>query len=287
MGLKKNKQGSEKPKINKIITSLCGSVGTAFIFVTAVVCLGSFIVILAAVVLSCCEAFCTSEELSSLQTCFPLSFNWGVLEPLKESNVNSVVFLVVCAVCLLALLIHLGIRFIKRYYGAFDLYGVVGRRKSSPYVGNLVHASELKMMEDEDHLASFFLTAAITPKNIFSAIDEKIYPCTRSLMVDTFASIKVPYTLQGDAFILPLFFCRRGDYPDSLAIKNATGGTVSYLNYEESIDYVIHVFKRFLPLLKKKGAQDLVSKLREYLSSTEVNSLDEDQRMEDDMSRTL
>lgn len=281
MGLKKNKQGSRKPKINRIITSLCGPVGTGFIFATTIVCLGSFMVILAAVVLSCCEAFCTSEEFSSFQACLPFSLNWGIIDPIKESNVNSITFLVICVVCLLALLIHLGIRFIKRYYGSFDLYGVVGRRKSSPYIENGVYAPELKKMKDEDHLATFFLTAAITPKNIFSAIDEKIYPCTRSLMVNTFASIKVPYTLQGDAFILPLFFCRRGDYPDSLVIKNATGGTVSYLNYEESVNYTILVFKSFLPKLKEKSSEDLVEKIRLYLSAVGTIPLEEDERIEE------
>ena len=63
--------------------------------------------------------------------------------------------------------------------------------------------------------------------------------------------------------MLPLFFCERGNFPDSLRIKDASGGSVSYLNFEESVKYMTKVLANCFPRLKRTNT---LSRIENYLS---------------------
>ena len=75
-------------------------------------------------------------------------------------------------------------------------------------------------------------------------------------------SVKVPFNME-KAFVLPLFFCERGNFPDSLRIKDASGESVSYLNFEESVKYMTKVLANCFPWLKRTNT---LSRIENYLS---------------------
>lgn len=175
-------------------------------------------------------------------------------------NGFSLVVLVLL-VFLVSLTLYLVARAFRHSSGGFDLMGAI-EKKYNKANQIAITGTDLKRLNEDDRLASFFLTASLTPKNVFTSIEEHVSPRTRSLKADTFMSVKVPFNME-KAFVLPLFFCERGNFPDSLRIKDASGGSVSYLNFEESVKYTTKVLANCFPRLKRTNT---LSRIENYLS---------------------
>lgn len=129
-------------------------------------------------------------------------------------------------------------------------------------------------LSPETALSSFFLTASVTPQEVFTRISEKITADTRALRTEREISIKVPANLKNQPFVIPLFFHRRGAYPDSLNVKDCSDGTVTTLNLQQSFDYVGEVLKSVFPSSDAGLAKDI----KTYIENADViteDSIDE------------
>lgn len=118
-------------------------------------------------------------------------------------------------------------------------------------------------------LATVFLTACLTPKEIFPVIDERIKTDTHSLRVDTKLSIKVPYNFQGHSIVIPVLFCRRDDYPDALSIEGLSECDITSMNLQESIDYISEIVTCCLPELKSDENKQLKKGVLHFINSVQ------------------
>lgn len=121
-------------------------------------------------------------------------------------------------------------------------------------------------------LATVFLTACLTPKEIFPVIDERIKTDTHSLRVDTKLSIKVPYNFQGHSIVIPALFCRRDDYPDALSIEGLSECDITSMNLQESIDYISEIVTCCLPELKRGENKDLKKIVLHFIGTVQETS---------------
>lgn len=116
----------------------------------------------------------------------------------------------------------------------------------------------------EDVYASIFATAILTPQSLFRYIDDRVEPYTRSLKVTSSMEILLPYSLRNSPVVLPIIMYQRGDVPNTINIKNASGALVSSLNYQESVEYTLDVIKCYCPEIQTIACLEL--KIFDYLS---------------------
>lgn len=155
---------------------------------------------------------------------------------------------------------YLGLTYYREVKLGFDVEDVIRSRKragADDYrfgVAPSVNALNKMLTDDgvasEDALTSWFLTACLTPQETYACIDERVETNTRSLKVTSFISFKIPYNFCQSSFVIPAFFHRRGDYPDSLDVVGSSSDRIRLLNLEESFGYVETVVARTLPEAK-------------------------------------
>lgn len=121
-------------------------------------------------------------------------------------------------------------------------------------------------------LATVFLTACLTPKEIFPVIDERIKTDTHSLRVDTKLSIKVPYNFQGHSIVIPALFCRRDDYPDALSIEGLSECDITSMNLQESIDYISEIVTCCLPELNRDANKQVKEGVFHFIGTAQETS---------------
>ncbi|CDD78227.1 unknown [Cryptobacterium sp. CAG:338] len=256
-----NVNDASSSKRQKIGDWLRGTPGVVIQIIAGMVVLLALLVLIGCVV-SFFVPYMDSEQVDD-------SGNWYLVQ-LASTKYNQIttdflngfpLVVLVLFAFLVSLSLYLVARTFRHSSGGFDLMGAI-EKKSNKANQIAITGTDLKRLNEDDRLASFFLTASLTPKNVFTSIEEHVSPRTRSLKVDTFMSVKVPFNME-KAFVLPLFFCERGNFPDSLRIKDASGGSVSYLNFEESVKYTTKVLANCFPQLKQTNT---LSRIENYLS---------------------
>lgn len=134
--------------------------------------------------------------------------------------------------------------------------------------------SSMLYFEDDDKssyrrelaLSSFFLTALISPQAVLTSITDNITPRSRSLFVKSEIDVRIPYNLRASSFVVPVLMQERAGLPDDLCVEASSDAIVCTLNLQETIDYLIGVFKVSFPYLKDNF--ELCDKLRKYVSGT-------------------
>lgn len=116
-------------------------------------------------------------------------------------------------------------------------------------------------------LATLFLTACVTPKEICTCIDERVKTDTRSLRVKSNISFKVPFNFQDSSVVVPVLFYRRCDFPDALSVTNLSGYDASCLNLRETIQYIADVVYVCLPELKETRNENLSKRIRSFIEA--------------------
>lgn len=156
---------------NKIYTALCSKPGDVLLVVSTVLAVLSLVCLVFVLSISYLDTLL--DEPQKEQIAIGL-FNSSVMSfssVVCVFSIGSPVFWVCFALLVVSVGAHWYCRWIRRIVGAFDLFGVIGKRSENPYKEPWVDAKSIGSLGDENYLASFFLTAALTPKNIFNAIE--------------------------------------------------------------------------------------------------------------------
>lgn len=200
-------------------------------------------------VLEIVEAVYGRSTWGHLMSVLPPGFS--VLGAFRPSALVSVGVLIALFVA------YLGLTYYREVKLGFDVEGVIRSRKRADVQGYRFRevpsvVALKKMLTDnafasEAALASWFLTACLTPQETYACIDERVETNTRSLKVTSFISFKIPYNFCQSSFVIPAFFHRRGDYPDSLEVVGSSSDRIRLLNLEESFGYIKTVVAQTLP----------------------------------------
>lgn len=123
----------------------------------------------------------------------------------------------------------------------------------------------------DEALASLFLTACVTPREIYNCIDERLTPAGRCFEIESYVTFKIPYSFRKSPFVIPVLFHCRGAYPDSLTVTETSGSKVTVFNLTETFDYVEHVLSICLPGIREKGK--LWSEITSFLEDSRSMSV--------------
>lgn len=185
--------------------------------------------------------------------------------------------LISASVLVVLFVAYLGFTYCREVKQGFDVKGIIRARKGAvsdnyrfpemPSVGALREMLFDGEVASEDALASWFLTSCLTPKETYACIDERVETNARSLKVTSFISFKIPYNFRRSSFVIPAFFHRRGDYPDSLEVVGSSSDRIRLLNLEESFSYIKAVIARTLP--DAKANRRLWRKIVEFIGGAE------------------
>lgn len=183
----------------------------------------------------------------------------------------------VCASLFLVFLL-LGLACVLVYFGTemkrkgrrkeFDFSEIVVPKKKKNFKKQYLsyERSFLRLLSKhpkESTYASIFATAILTPQCLFRYIDERVETFTRSISITTNMEIALPYALREKPFILPLVMYQCGDVPNAIVIKDASGASISSLNYQESVEYTLSVLQKYCPSLS--SLPHIKERLRTYL----------------------
>lgn len=149
---------------------------------------------------------------------------------------------------------------------------------SASEINNVIYASRSKkasigsqggdddVKASDEALASLFLTASITPREIYTCIDERLTTSDRYLGIESYITFRIPYNFQRSPFVIPAFFHYRGAYPDSLTVAEVSGDKVSILNLTESIDYMEWILDTCLPGIRENDK--LWQRIEEFVADS-------------------